>query len=225
MFHVYFAKVHFRGSIVVIGDSARIKLEFSSDWFYKQSMTDLEIKVEELANAINGLSLHQDSQNVSASGCACCAYLCGGCDCTSCSTLLLPDRKSLGLLVFWLILTGFSLFFIWVGVQADNHPQPGCTHNLPLWLMLTGVVLIVLSTLGIVQNCGKPYEQYTRRLRCSAFVYLLLAFEVVWLIVGSVYVFLPDSSDCNYSPSKIAQVCVIVLWSALGCVGCCCQGC
>src|SRR5665648_209716 len=125
MFHVYFAKVHFRGSIVVIGDSARIKLEFSSDWFYKQSMTDLEIKVEELANAINGLSLHQDSQNVSASGCACCAYLCGGCDCTSCSTLLLPDRKSLGLLVFWLILTGFCLFFIWVGVQADNHPQPG----------------------------------------------------------------------------------------------------
>ncbi|KAJ1354211.1 hypothetical protein KIN20_038396 [Parelaphostrongylus tenuis] len=101
------------------------------------------------------------------------------------------ERIPSGVTIFVLILLSI-IAFILILIGTFNIPFCPIQPMIPIWLIVTGVLIIVSSTLRIIRLIPSP--QHRRRnlsldLCCRASEALVIVSNVVWLTLGCIWVY------------------------------------
>ena len=115
--------------------------------------------------------------------------------------------------IFVLIALAVSVYLIAIGFI---YLGAMCNYNLPVWLIVMGVV----SILSLILQCVYFLLEDPSKGLFVAQV-LLVIFIFAWLVVGSFWSFQSNANLCSYVPWFTSFVYLIVTWIIVGLTLCC----
>jgi len=129
----------------------------------------------------------------------------------------------------WTVWVGSSAFITWAGAHYKDTSEYPCNKDIALWLLVWGAVSLALVSQELLMRCAAA-KQWAACLMCIVcFILLIGLFQFCWFIVGSVWVFSTNETDCPADDGKLFKIgfwYLIALYIAFGlqCIYKCCTG-
>lgn len=111
-----------------------------------------------------------------------------------------------------------SFFLLWAGSEYEGR---SCEYPLQTWLKVAGgsIMVIIMSMFAIIPFCQKRDFVYISDgvvILLALFGGLFALFELVWMLLGSYWVFTIDSDECDTRTWEISFWSLIAFHSYMG---------
>ena len=134
---------------------------------------------------------------------------------------------------------GCCQFLIWIGVGTfwvvvyGNYSGDSCRYPLPTWCLVNGISafcsipLSIFSALAARRQLKKAGEHKDSKLYqfMGCFSCLIMVFHLVWFILGNVWSWGQDKTECTESLLDICRTYLIIVYCFIGLIyycACCC---